>query len=161
MAQQQWYMAIGGHQVGPVSQDEVLANLGNGTVDGKTLVFTAGMRNWTPLGDVPQLAAFLGGNGHAAPAGAPPPIVPGRRAHDIDFRILGSEMQFVEVDLDPGESAVAEAGSMTYMTPGIQMETIFGDGSSQRSGGSPLISRCSQSRALGWLSVSAWRAPRA
>jgi uncharacterized protein (TIGR00266 family) len=43
-------------------------------------------------------------------------------------------MQFVEVELDPGESAVAEAGSMMYMTPGIQFETIFGDGSQQRSG---------------------------
>src|SRR4026209_1900088 len=43
-------------------------------------------------------------------------------------------MQFVEVELDPGESAVAEAGSMMYMTQGIQMETIFGDGSGQKSG---------------------------
>ena len=44
-------------------------------------------------------------------------------------------MQFVEVELDPGESAVAEAGSMMYMTPGIEMETVFGDGSAtQRSG---------------------------
>ncbi len=56
-------------------------------------------------------------------------------AHEVDFRILGSDMQFVEVELDPGESAVAEAGSMMYMTPGIEMETIFGDGSgAQRSG---------------------------
>ncbi|MGH9374028.1 MAG: TIGR00266 family protein [Vicinamibacterales bacterium] len=44
-------------------------------------------------------------------------------------------MQFVEVELDPGESAVAEAGSMMYMTPGINMETVFGDGSQQRGGG--------------------------
>ena len=44
-------------------------------------------------------------------------------------------MQFVEVALDPGEGAVAEAGSMMYMTQGIAMETIFGDGSQQRSGG--------------------------
>ena len=58
--------------------------------------------------------------------------MPGRRAHDIDFRILGSEMQFVEVELDPGESAVAEAGSMMYMTTGIAMETVFGDGAQQR-----------------------------
>jgi uncharacterized protein (TIGR00266 family) len=43
-------------------------------------------------------------------------------------------MQFVEVELDPGESAVAEAGSMMYMTPGINMETIFGDGSQQQTG---------------------------
>ncbi|HZI82139.1 MAG TPA: TIGR00266 family protein [Vicinamibacterales bacterium] len=52
----------------------------------------------------------------------------------MDFKILGSEMQFVEVELDPGESAVAEAGSMMYMTPGIQMETVFGDGSQPKSG---------------------------
>jgi uncharacterized protein (TIGR00266 family) len=55
-------------------------------------------------------------------------------AHDLDFKILGSEMQFVEVELDPGESTVAEAGSMMYMTDGIQMETIFGDGSQQQPG---------------------------
>ena len=53
-------------------------------------------------------------------------------AHEVDFRILGSEMQFVEVELDPGESAIAEAGSMMYMSAGIQMETIFGDGTQQR-----------------------------
>src|SRR5688572_2966547 len=55
-------------------------------------------------------------------------------AHEIDFRIYGDDMQFVEVELDPGESTVAEAGSMMYMTPGIAMETVFGDGSQQRRG---------------------------
>ena len=134
MAQEQWYMAIGGHQVGPVSQEDVVTNLRNGTIDGNTLVFTAGMANWTPLKDVPALASFLATPGaRPSPAAAPPPIT-GKRAHEIDFKILGSEMQFVEVELDPGESAVAEAGSMMYMTPGIQMETVFGDGSQQRSG---------------------------
>jgi uncharacterized protein (TIGR00266 family) len=132
MAQEQWYMAIGGHQVGPVSQDDVVTSLRNGTIDGNTLVFTAGLSNWTPLKDVPQLAPFLGGSRTQAP----PPIVPGaRRAHEIDFKILGSEMQFVEVELDPGESAVAEAGAMMYMTSGITMETIFGDGSQQQRSG--------------------------
>jgi uncharacterized protein (TIGR00266 family) len=134
MSQQQWYMAIGGHQVGPVSQDDVVTSLRNGTIDGNTLVFAAGLSNWTPLKDVPQLAAFLSGNRTAA-AAPPPPIVPGRRAHEIDFKIVGSEMQFVEVELDPGESAVAEAGSMMYMTPGIGMETVFGDGSHQQRSG--------------------------
>jgi uncharacterized protein (TIGR00266 family) len=134
MSQQQWYMAIGGHQVGPVAQDDVITNLRNGTIDGNTLVFTAGLSNWTPLKDVPQLASYLSG-GSATRVAAPPPIVPGRQAHDIDFRIVGSEMQFVEVELDPGESAVAEAGSMMYMTPGIQMETVFGDGSQQQRSG--------------------------
>jgi uncharacterized protein (TIGR00266 family) len=135
MAQEQWYMAIGGHQVGPVSQEDVVTNLRNGTIDGNTLVFSAGMANWTPLKDVPVLAAFLTTTASraTAAAAAPPPIT-GKRAHEIDFKILGSEMQFVEVELDPGESAVAEAGSMMYMTPGIQMETVFGDGSQQRTG---------------------------
>ena len=134
MSQQQWYMAIGGHQVGPVAQDDVITNLRNGTIDGNTLVFTAGLSNWTPLKDVPQLASYLSG-GAATKTAAPPPIMPGRQAHEIDFRIVGTEMQFVEVELDPGESAVAEAGSMMYMTPGIQMETVFGDGSQQQRSG--------------------------
>src|SRR5829696_4723097 len=54
--------------------------------------------------------------------------------HEVDFEIHGSEMQFVEVELDPQEAAVAEAGGMMFMEDGIQMETIFGDGSQQNSG---------------------------
>ncbi len=54
--------------------------------------------------------------------------------HEIDFKIFGDAMQFVEVELDPLEAAVAEAGGMMYMEDGIEMETIFGDGSQQNSG---------------------------
>ncbi len=50
-------------------------------------------------------------------------------ADDIDFEIKGSEMQFVEIELDPGESAIAEAGSMMFKDAHVTMETIFGDGS--------------------------------
>src|SRR5262245_57119967 len=121
----EWYMAIGGHQVGPVTEDEIASNIKNGSADRNTLVFSAGMKDWTPLKDVPELAQYFA----SRPAGPPPSLpAPGRRAHDIDFEILGNEMQFVEVTLDPGESAVAEAGAMMYMTQGIDMETIFGDG---------------------------------
>jgi len=49
----------------------------------------------------------------------------------VDFEIFGNEMQYVEVELDPGEAAVGEAGMMMYMQEGIQMDTIFGDGSQQ------------------------------
>jgi uncharacterized protein (TIGR00266 family) len=49
----------------------------------------------------------------------------------VDFEIFGSEMQYVEVELDPGEAAIGEAGVMMYMQAGIAMDTIFGDGSSQ------------------------------
>ncbi len=134
----QWYMAIGGHQVGPVGQQEIVANLQNGSIDAETLVFTAGMTQWQKVKDVSAFAAVVDGStaasaGQAAAFTPPPP--PGRRANDIDFTVHGNEMQFVEVELDPGEGAVAEAGAMMYMTQGIAMETIFGDGSKQRSGG--------------------------
>jgi uncharacterized protein (TIGR00266 family) len=54
--------------------------------------------------------------------------------HEIDYKVYGDDMQFVEIDLDPEEAAVAEAGGMMFMEDGIQMETIFGDGSQQKSG---------------------------
>ncbi|GAB2701341.1 TIGR00266 family protein [Paenibacillus thermoaerophilus] len=56
------------------------------------------------------------------------------RAHEIDYAIYGSEMQYVEIELDPGESVIAEAGSMMMMDAGIDMETIFGDGSDESKG---------------------------
>jgi uncharacterized protein (TIGR00266 family) len=54
--------------------------------------------------------------------------------HEIDYKIFGDDMQFVEVELDPNEATVAEAGGMMYMDDGVEMETIFGDGSQQQSG---------------------------
>ncbi len=56
-------------------------------------------------------------------------------AHEIDYRIYGEEMQYVDVELDPGETAMAESGAFMMMDDGIQMQTIFGDGSHQQSGG--------------------------
>jgi uncharacterized protein (TIGR00266 family) len=133
----QWYMAIGGHQVGPVAQDEILTNLQNGSIDADTLVFTSGMANWQKVKDVPAFASLAGAAASSGPSASlpPPPTAPGRGAHDIDFVIHGNEMQFVEVELDPGEAAVAEAGVMMYMTQGINLETIFGDGSKLSGGG--------------------------
>jgi uncharacterized protein (TIGR00266 family) len=49
----------------------------------------------------------------------------------IEYRIYGDDMQFVEVELDPNEATVAEAGGMMYMEDGVDMETVFGDGSKQ------------------------------
>jgi len=54
--------------------------------------------------------------------------------HEIEYKIYGDDMQFVEVELDPNEATVAEAGGMMYMEDGIEMETVFGDGSQQQSG---------------------------
>src|SRR4051795_8955493 len=56
------------------------------------------------------------------------------KMHEIDYKIFGDDMQYVEVELDPNEATVAEAGGMMYMEDGVEMETIFGDGSQQRDG---------------------------
>ncbi len=53
---------------------------------------------------------------------------------DIDFEIKGQELQFLEIELDPGESAVAEAGAMVWKDASIEMTTVFGDGSGQSGG---------------------------
>src|SRR5688500_1027215 len=75
-------------------------------------------------------------------APAPPPAsafdssgMAGRpRADVIDYKIHGEEMQFVEMQLDPGETVIAEAGGMMYMTAGVQMQTVFGDPSAPQGG---------------------------
>ncbi|MEP7028530.1 MAG: TIGR00266 family protein [Candidatus Eisenbacteria bacterium] len=54
--------------------------------------------------------------------------------HEVDYEILGDDLQFVKIELDPGEAIVAEAGGMMYMEDDIGMETIFGDGSKQNQG---------------------------
>src|SRR5688500_20087203 len=93
----QWYMAIGGHQVGPVTQQELISNLQNGSIDAETLVFSAGMTNWQKVKDVPAFAPWTrgagatGATGATGAAGFQPPPPPGRRAHDIDFEIHGGE----------------------------------------------------------------------
>lgn len=55
--------------------------------------------------------------------------------HEIDYKVYGDDMQYVEVELDPNETVVAEAGNLMMMDEGIKMETIFGDGSSRDGGG--------------------------
>ena len=62
-------------------------------------------------------------------------------AHEIDYRIYGEEMQYVDIELDPGETAVAEAGAFMMMDDGIQMNTIFGDGSKRGGSGSSIFDK--------------------
>lgn len=55
--------------------------------------------------------------------------------HEIDYRIIGEEMQYVEIELDPQETAIAESGAFLMMDDGVQMQTIFGDGSQPQGSG--------------------------
>jgi uncharacterized protein (TIGR00266 family) len=118
----EWYVAENGKQTGPFTGEQVRQRLNTGAYSPQTLVWKAGFANWQELG---TCAEFL------STKNIPPP--PGSfkraKADEIDYQIYGSEMQFVEIELDPGESAVAEAGSMMYMSNFIVMQTIFGDGS--------------------------------
>jgi uncharacterized protein (TIGR00266 family) len=52
----------------------------------------------------------------------------------VDYEVKGSEMQYVEIELDPGEAAIGEAGSMFFMDAGIGMDAVFGDGSQSQGG---------------------------
>lgn len=121
-----WYYAKAGQSVGPITRDELTAKLPSLEGD-ETLVFGPGMASWTAAKHV--FGQALGANVAEAP-----PLTPRtRRSDEIDFRIQGDDMQFVEVELDPGETVVAEAGAMMYMTPGIEMQTVFGDPSANNS----------------------------
>lgn len=124
-----WYIAQHGQQLGPFSSAQISQGLQSGTYTRETLVWRQGFQDWTPISDIAELLQ---------PVNVAAPPMPGGRsiaAHEIDYEIFGTEMQFVEIELDPQESAVAEAGAMMYMTDGIQMETIFGDGSQSSAAG--------------------------
>ncbi len=128
MSDSQWYVAKDGTSIGPMTQAELVAKLANGTFAGSDHVFSEGMKGWVPASSVPALGA------RAAVVPPPPPPLGRSRADVVDYEIFGAEMQFVEVELDPGESVVAEAGGMMYMGDGIQMQTVFGDGSNPGGG---------------------------
>ncbi|MGK7344786.1 MAG: TIGR00266 family protein [Candidatus Nitrospinota bacterium M3_3B_026] len=124
-----WYYATGSESKGPVSESEIQNMLSRGQIDGDTLLYGPGMMNWMKLKHLPKF-------GEAGAAPPPPPAPPsGQEAHEIDYKIEGEEMQYVEIELDPGESAVAEAGSMMYMSPSVKMSTVFGDGSGKSESG--------------------------
>jgi uncharacterized protein (TIGR00266 family) len=126
-----WYVAVNGQTVGPFSQQQLLAGLSSGQYNRSTMVWREGFSGWLPMEQVPELAPPSAGTARPLP-----PPVSGTHAHEIDYEIFGHEMQFVEIELDPQESVIAEAGSMMYMSDSMKMDTIFGDGSaSSQSGG--------------------------
>jgi len=122
-----WYYVKNNEKQGPVSNEEIKSLMGQDVITDDTLLYTTGMSGWKPKRELSQFSQ----------AGLALPPVPsgGQSAHEIDYQVFGEEMQFVEIELDPGESAVAEAGSMMYMTQNVKMSTVFGDGSHKSSGG--------------------------
>jgi uncharacterized protein (TIGR00266 family) len=122
-----WYYAQGSQSVGPMSLQELTARLPS--VGGeRALIYGPGVADWTEARHVAVVIEALRGNA------SPPPPPSSKRSDEIDYEIFGQEMQYVEVTLDPRETVVAEAGGMMYMTPGIKMETVFGDPSAAPTG---------------------------
>jgi uncharacterized protein (TIGR00266 family) len=120
----QWYLSFDGQQSGPMNLEQA-RNKAATNSDGHA--WREGFTGWLPIAEVAELrhpspAASLPERGASA---APRPT----RANEVNYIVRGQEMQFVEIELDPGESAVAEAGAMMYKNPAIEMETIFGDSS--------------------------------
>ena len=121
-----WYLSYDGKQQGPFDQ-ATACSMARSNPNG--FAWREGFAEWVPIARVNELTQRA-----SASASTPPPVTT-RSSDAIDYKIVGSEMQFVEIELDPGESAIAEAGAMMYKNASIQMESVFGDAGSQASGG--------------------------
>lgn len=139
----QWYFHAAGQadRIGPLDEDAARAHA---QAHPHALAWCQGMSGWTAVSDIPALRQ-TGTPPRTPPASAAAPpaahhsVVPhvsnsGGQGDPIDFRIVGHEMQFVEIGLDPGESAIAEAGALMFKDASVQMDTVFGDGSQASSG---------------------------
>ncbi len=129
-----WYYCNAGGEKTKVSEDSLQGLVETGVIQPQTFLWSEGLPDWAPARELlPQL--------FAASRSTPPPLPQltmvtssGRRSHEIDFEIFGDDMQLVEIELDPGETVIAEAGGMCYLEEEIVFESKMGDGSSANSG---------------------------
>ncbi len=122
-----WYLSFDGQQQGPFTHEQAIEKVAQN--NGNGYAWKEGFAEWMPISQVAELQ-----QNQLVHHSAPPPVSQ-MTSDEIDFQIIGSEMQFVEIELDPGESAVAEAGAMMYKDECIELNTVFGDGSQNDSGG--------------------------
>ncbi len=122
----QWFLSYDGQQIGPLDTAQAIARARQNPAG---YAWREGFAEWMPIERVAELTSP-----GAVPQAPPPPM--GQACDEIDFKIMGTEMQFVEIELDPGESVVSEAGAMMYKDSSVTMETLFGDGSAALERGS-------------------------
>lgn len=133
----QWYFHAGtgertGERVGPLDDAAAQQYVRQHPA---SQCWREGFTGWRPVAEVAELRPA------GPPEHLPPPLPaatgprPPLRNDDIDYRIVGNDMQFVEVELDPGESAIAEAGALMYKDAAVEMNTVFGSGASSDQGG--------------------------
>jgi uncharacterized protein (TIGR00266 family) len=121
-----WYLHYDGKQFGPLDEAQARSYVRENS---NGFAWREGFTDWVPIEKAAELSSV-------PPVVNSLPSVPRTvRADEIDYKIFGSEMQFVEIELDPGESVIAEAGAMMYKEAVVEMDTIFGDGSSKSGGG--------------------------
>ncbi len=120
-----WHYSTNGTSAGPVSGEDIRARLRTGQLRPSDYVWRDGMAEWAAISSVPDFAGATSSSGRPVP---PAPRARGR-SHEIDYEVLGDDLQVVEVELDGGETVIAEAGAMNYMDDGIAFEARFGDGS--------------------------------
>jgi uncharacterized protein (TIGR00266 family) len=125
----QWFLSYDGKQIGPLDPAQAAAQARSNP---NGFAWREGFAQWQPINSLSELMTPQAAP--VSPVPMPPPAGALRRADEIDFKIVGTEMQFVEIELDPGESALAEAGAMMYKDSRVEMQTIFGDGSGSGGG---------------------------
>lgn len=132
-----WHYADQQNHPKQILDEEVLSLVNSGEINQHTRIWTDGMADWVPAGELmPQL---FNDGGSATP---PPPLPPGggavstttQHCHEIDYEIMGGDMQIVEIELDPHETVIAEAGAMNYLEEEIIFEAKMGDGSEPNQG---------------------------
>src|SRR5690606_42112048 len=118
----QWYLhdPASNRRIGPMDTDSARAEA---TRNPGLLAWREGMGDWLPVRNIAELVDGVPGDPAAVPP--PPPRQGGRRrADDIELRIHGQEMQLLEIQLDPGDSANAEAGALTFHHSADQNATV-------------------------------------
>jgi uncharacterized protein (TIGR00266 family) len=134
----EWFLEYdNGKTVGPISTVEAKRYAKD---DNSGFAWKEGFSDWKPIKDISELQPrtnSLYGRGGRVPT-PPPSRAMGvsqpafEKADEIDYKIFGEDIQYVEIELDPHESVVSEAGSMMYKDSSIVMDTIFGDGSGSK-----------------------------
>lgn len=130
-----WHYHTSSGSNGTVDEENLNELVACGTIKQDTYIWTTGMGEWAPAAKALPALFSLSSTPPPSPFLPPPmPSTNGKRSHEIDFAILGESMQMVEIELDPDETVIAEAGAMNYMDDGIRFETKMGDGSQPDTG---------------------------
>lgn len=129
--QDKWFLEYeNGTKHGPISTEDAKSQV---AIDNSGFAWKEGFSDWQPMRSLPELGVQTGTLYERK--SAPPSRVTGGktiRSDEIDYKIYGEDIQYVEIELDPGESAISEAGAMMYKDSAVTMDTIFGDGSGSK-----------------------------